>query len=118
MRAVLLALLFALPVCALDVSGRWSGVITAPEGEQSVYLIVYQRGNALRGTGGASAQEQTVLTNGAIQGNHASFDVVPPNAAPLHFEVTVDDDTMKGTVKAWRKGQFSIFKVTLRKRTT
>ena len=118
MRTILLAaFLCAVPAFAADLTGRWWGEVSGND-SQPVYLIVFQDGNSLKGTGGPDPQNQSLLTNGKIQGSRVSFDVVPGNSTSLHFELTLDDAGLKGTVKFRRNGQFVTSKVSLRKRTT
>ena len=119
MRPILLGvLLCAIPALAVDLTGRWWGDAVSDNGSQPVYLIVIQEGSSLKGTGGPDPKNQSLLTNGKIQGSRVSFDVIPGNSAPLHFELTLDDAGLKGTVRVRRNGQFVTSKVSLRKRTT
>ena len=119
MRNLLLAaLLFALVAWAADVAGRWWGEVVTAEGSQPVYVTLVQEGQTLRGSGGPAPMEQSLLTNGKIEGNRVSFDILPGRRSPLHFELVSDGEWLRGTVKLRLNGQPVTGKVSLRKRTT
>ena len=69
---LLAALLYALPAFAADLTGRWWGDAVSGNDSQPVYLIVFQEGNILKGTGGPDPQNQALLTNGKIQGSRVA----------------------------------------------
>lgn len=117
-KILLSILLFAMPALAGDLTGKWWGDAVSGTESHPVFLIVIQQGNILKGTGGPDPENQTLLTNGRVDGSHVTFDVVPLNNAALHFELTADDAGLKGTVKVRHNGKIVTSKVSLRKRTT
>ena len=101
---------FALLVCAAaalaaNVNGDWSGEGVANGDKQPVYLVLRQDGSTLTGSGGPSLLQQDLIQNGKIDGNKITFDVNPVSATPLHFELTADAGSLKGTITLQHKGQ-------------
>lgn len=122
MHKVLIALLLApfvasVPGVAWDVAGRWWGEAVIDGNSQPVYITLIRDGKTLKGSGGPSPTEQSVLANGKIEGGKIAFDVLPGGRTPLHFELAEDGEWLKGTVKAQRNGQTVTGTVALRRRS-
>jgi hypothetical protein len=117
-RIILATLMFAISALAVDVSGRWWGDAVSEGQSHPVYITLIQEGNTLKGTGGPSPREQDLLTNGKIQGNRITFDVVPGGTSPLHFELSTNSVGLTGTVKVRHNGQIVTGQVSLRKRSS
>jgi uncharacterized protein (TIGR03435 family) len=72
---------------ATDLTGKWSGVGGGP-----IYMVLKQDGNKLSGTAGPSAHEQLLeLQNGAVDGDHVTFDV-----GPIRVDARVVGDEIRG----------------------
>jgi hypothetical protein len=83
------------------VDGTWNTEIVTAMGQQSAVLELVTDGGTLTGTAtqnGASAE----LVDGTVTGNEISFSasVTMPFPLELSFALTVDGDTISGTVAA------------------
>ncbi|HEY3743563.1 MAG TPA: hypothetical protein VGL53_27145, partial [Bryobacteraceae bacterium] len=94
------AVLLTGTVSAADLSGKWSGTATAktPDGETNdgtAWVVLTQSGNALTGTAGPSADKQSPITDGKVDGDTVVFKVqVEDNVAVVTMRVV--GDTLKG----------------------
>ena len=102
MRTLLLALILAAAASAadVDVSGRWSGVMTmpGPDGQPrdgTAIFLLKQAGTAVTGTAGPTEDHQLPLSEGKVQGPKLSFRV-QAESVDFTFVMTVDGDHMKG----------------------
>lgn len=87
-------------VSAADLSGKWSGTVTAktPDGEtnnETAWVALTQSGSALTGTAGPSEDKQSPITEGKVNGDQVEFKVqVEDNVAIV--KLTLVGDTLKG----------------------
>ena len=76
--SILLCVLFsAAALCAINVTGKWSGTLQM-EGEtdsKPAYLILKQEGNKLAGSAGPSESEQHSFEGGKVEGNRLTFEI-------------------------------------------
>jgi hypothetical protein len=118
MRKTMLAcFLFSLTAMAMDVSGRWRGEAVTNGEAHPVYLTLIQEGAVLKGTGGPGPMEQSPMQSGKVEGNKITFDIFPGANQPLHFELVLDGQDLKGTMAVRHNGQTVTGKVSLRKRS-
>src|SRR6185436_4772616 len=68
-------LLFAVPVFAADIDGKWSGSITTPGGEFPVSYTLKADGTKLTGTTTGPDGSEIKITDGKIEGANVSFTV-------------------------------------------
>jgi hypothetical protein len=118
LRQLLVFLAFGISAFAADVSGRWWGeAVNAAGATSRVYLTLIQEGSTLRGMGGPTPNDQDVMQNGKIAGNKLSFDILPAGRVPIHFDLAIDGEWLKGTTSVVIKGQTSTNRISLRRRT-
>lgn len=86
---------------ATDVTGTWTGSISAPDGNGSFDLTFTfkQDGSALTGTVTAQQGEPLTITNGKVDGDKISFNVSFNNTTITH-DGTVSGDEIKLTTKS------------------
>lgn len=74
--ALLLALtLTVAPVWAADVDGKWTGVVSTPNGDVTVNYDLKADGTALTGTTSAPDGTEVAIKEGKIEGDKISFNV-------------------------------------------
>ena len=112
MAVLSMALAIAVPA---DVTGRWAGTLTAerPDGsthQDSVLLILEQKGSSLTGTIGGHENDRHPITKGTIDGNRVSIQATSANGErQFQLELTLDADEMKGTLTSGeRKAQIAV----------
>jgi hypothetical protein len=86
---------------ATDVTGTWTGSISAPDGNGSFDLTFTfkQDGSALTGTVTAQQGEPLTISNGKVDGDKISFNVSFNNNTITH-DGTVSGDEIKLTTKS------------------
>lgn len=86
---------------ATDVTGTWTGSISAPDGNGSFELtfIFKQDGSTVTGTVAAQQGEPLAITNGKVDGDKISFSVSFNNTTITH-DGTVNGDEIKLTTKS------------------
>jgi hypothetical protein len=98
---VLLSVLTAAPA---DVTGRWEGSLTATANDgtkhdDTVLLILTQKGNAISGTVGESEDDQHPISTGTIEGDKLVLVAKHlTNGREYRLELTLKDDELSGTV--------------------
>lgn len=79
LRALLLASLFlaslATAAFALDMNGKWKGIMTTPNGDLDVTMVFKVDGEKLTGTVANSYGEEQI-TEGVVKGDDVSFIVM------------------------------------------
>ena len=89
---------------AADVTGTWEGTITSQRADgttsdDAAYLILKQKGSEITGTVGGNADDQHPITKGTIEGSKVMIEAThATNGREYKVELTVDGDSMKGTV--------------------
>ena len=83
-----------------DVSGNWSGTVIAktPDGDsnqETAYMSLKQAGNAVTGTAGANAGQQSAIKDGKVDGDQVEFKV-SVGEATANVRLRMDGDRMKG----------------------
>lgn len=82
-----LVLLCAAAAAQTDVSGTWSGM-----GGEPISLVLKQNGTVISGSAGPTTKDQLLqLESGAIDGDHVVI-----KAGPLHLDIHVQGDEMRG----------------------
>ena len=89
--------LATLPLYAADLSGRWTGTATSPNGNETVLMILKVTGSEVSGSAGPSEDRQFPIDNGRLEGDKFTFQLTGPNGGVFHFELTLDGDTLKGS---------------------
>ena len=107
----------AMTLSAADISGKWSGsfTVTGPGGESqqdTAFVILQQKGNALTGSGGPDETRQYPILKGSVEGNKITFEV--QSDGPLYqVDAMLVGDHIKGDVTVVQEGQTSKAKVDL-----
>lgn len=103
LRKLALALLFvslgAVTALAADVSGKWSGTVTTPRGDQQITFTFKVDGAALTGTV-TTPRGDTPITEGKIDGDNISFVqnlTFGDREIKINYTGKVDGDTIKFT---------------------
>jgi hypothetical protein len=117
--AVIAALLFSVVQAqaqGVNVTGKWTGTLTrtAPDGRtQSIDFMfdLTQKGKALTGTAGPSADRQWALEKGAVDGDNVTFRVQQPDGPLRTFTLKLVKDRLQGEMLAELKGQSFTAKV-------
>lgn len=107
-----MTLLVALVAAPPDVSGKWDGKVTSQRDDGSssddtVLLILTQKGTTITGTVGGSESDQHPITSGTIDGD--KIVLLAKNAnndREYRIDLTLTGDVLKGTVVSGdRKGE-------------
>jgi hypothetical protein len=104
MTTALLVALAGTAAPQTTVKGRWSGTITATRGDGSTsndnaLLILDQKDTAITGTVGGNDDDQHPITSGKVDGKKIIIDARhAENGREYHFELTVENDEMKGDI--------------------
>ena len=97
--AFTLALVIAGSMFAADVTGQWSGTVLAktPDGDHpdAVFMSLKQTGSVITGTAGPSADRQSEIKEGKIDGSQIQFKVAVGDATAF-IHLKLDGDTLKG----------------------
>jgi hypothetical protein len=105
MRTLFLAVAFvALPLAAIDVSGKWSGKFVDLQDEaksEPVFMILKQEGSQLSGSGGPTEDEQHPIQNGKVEGDKLAFEI-PTGKGTIYFDLKATDTEIKGEMKRTR----------------
>lgn len=103
LRKLALALLFvsfgAITALAADVSGKWSGTVTTPRGDQQITFNFKVDGATLSGTV-TTPRGDTDITDGKVDGANISFTQKVSfngNDMTINYAGKVDGDTIKFT---------------------
>ncbi|MFZ0396279.1 MAG: hypothetical protein WCF17_01800 [Terracidiphilus sp.] len=103
LRKLALALLFvsfgAMTAMAADVSGKWTGTITTPRGDQQIAFTFKVDGTTLAGTV-TTRRGDTDITDGKVDGDNISFTQKVSfngNDMTINYAGKVDGDTIKFT---------------------
>lgn len=87
---------------AADFAGKWSGEgVTNGETHPLVFLLK-QEGGKLIGTGGPDEGEQHPFKTVEADGAKIVLEIAIGENASLHFELTLEGDSLKGTVTMTR----------------
>jgi hypothetical protein len=119
--ATSMVLLIASAVLAADLTGKWSGSIlfNNPDGgtrEGSAFMDLKQNGSELTGTAGPSADEQSPIQKGKVEGDKITFEV-QTNGPLMKFELALVDGHLKGEAKAEFDGQVRKATLDLQRKT-
>jgi hypothetical protein len=105
LRLALLACLIAVAAFAADVNGKWTAEMQGRDGQtMTTTFNLKADGATLTGTVSGRMGE-TPITNGKIDGDTVSFDVVREfngNSFTLHYKGTVSADTINFKVEGGR----------------
>lgn len=103
LRKLALALLFvsfgAMTALAADVSGKWTGTVTTPRGDQQITFTFKVDGATLTGTV-TTMRGDTPITDGKIDGDNISFTQklsFNGNDVTINYTGKVDGDSIKFT---------------------
>ena len=85
----------------MAVDGTWNLTVNTPMGEQKSTLVIASSGTTLTGTQSAGHGEGRAIEDGEVNGNEISWkaSITKPMAMTLHFNGTVEGDTLNGSVK-------------------
>ena len=98
------------PAQTPNVTGKWTGTLTrtAPDGRtQSIDWMadLTQKGKALTGTSGPSAERQWALAKGAVDGTKVTFQVQQPDGPLRTCTLTLVKDRLVGDMVLEFNGQ-------------
>ena len=100
---------------AADIKGKWDGKIVGerPDGtksEDTALLILDQKDSTITGTVGGSETDQHPITSGTIEGSKVTIVAQHvKNGREYRVELTLDGDTMKGTLTSGeRRGELMV----------
>jgi len=102
-----------------DLTGKWTGTMTrtAPDGRSQTIAWMAdlaQKGKALTGTSGPTAERQWPLEKGAaVDGGKVKFQVQQPDGPLRTFTLTLVDGRLQGEMLAELSGQSFTTKVDL-----
>jgi hypothetical protein len=111
MKRLALMLLMAAVAFAGELTGKWTGSFdtVGPDGSTNpgpAYLDLKLVGQTVTGTVGPNESDQKEISNGKLDGNKLTFELVHrPDRAPMKFDLVFDGETIKGTVSAEKEGQ-------------
>lgn len=94
--AFAMAGLMAVAAFAADVNGKWTGEMQTPNGSRPVTFNLTADGSTLNGTT-TGRQGEIKITNGKIDGDNVSFDVVREmqgNTVTVHYTGTISGDDL------------------------
>jgi hypothetical protein len=119
MKLRLLGLLVAAVLRAGEMAGSYSGTMTLQQQqvERSVPFAVVIHKTPLTVTCGPNLQEQHNASNPRLNGDNIEFELLPPGAAgnPAKFSLSLDADSLTGTMVMTRDGQSRTGKLSLKK---
>ncbi|MBV9265265.1 MAG: hypothetical protein JO061_03765 [Acidobacteriaceae bacterium] len=105
-RLVLLSCLLTVAAIAADVDGKWTAEVQGRNGETMTAVFNLKAdGTTLTGTVSSGRMGDAEISNGKIDGDNISFDVVREfngNSFTRHYKGTVSGDTLKLKVEANR----------------
>ena len=106
MKSIALLLLLAVALMAADISGKWTGAVKGDlEAEgQTAELNLKQSGAEITGTAGSSGGESWPIQNGKFEDDRVTFDITA-DEIPVHFELRLEAEHLKGTVTYQEGGQ-------------
>ena len=82
-------LLFASPVFAADIDGKWTGTIDTPNGATEVHYTFKAEDSTLTGAALAPDGSAVPIRNGKVEGNKISFSLTLDfGAGPTTFDYT------------------------------
>ena len=85
---------------ALNISGKWKGVVSGPMGELETTLEFIQEGNEVRGSV-SSEMGKWEIRDGLLSGTELTFIIdatVTGEAIELAFSGTAEKDSLEGTI--------------------
>jgi hypothetical protein len=86
------------PAWAADVTGKWSGQMSGPNGEMSLTATFKQSGTKLTGTMDGPGGEPMQIQDGKVEGDKIVFAVAFNDMKIVH-EGTINGDEMTLTIK-------------------
>jgi hypothetical protein len=106
-RVLALSALLAVAAFAADVTGKWTAEVPGRDGNTNTTTFNLKAdGSTLTGTV-SGRMGDTDITNGKIEGDNVSFDVVREfngNSFTIHYKGTVSGDTMNLKIEGPRGG--------------
>jgi len=97
-RLSILFLLGIAPLLAADVTGKWEGTGTTPDGAvETLNVVLKVEGGAIKGDIGPNADKRFQIASGKVDGTKVTFHVEGPNGGTFDFDLTLDGGSMKGT---------------------
>ena len=114
--AVLLMTMAPVQAQKTNVTGKWTGTLTrtAPDGRtQSIEFIfnLTQKGKALTGTAGPTAERQWEIEKGAVAGTKVTFQVQQPEGPLRKCALNLVKDRLQGDMTLESNGQTAVVKV-------
>jgi hypothetical protein len=90
-----------------DISGKWSGPVKLERNgetkDDTLSFEFKQTGNDLTGSG-APANDTPDPLKGKVDGTKVTFDVTTTGGPVIHFDLTLDNGHLKGTLLAEQNG--------------
>jgi hypothetical protein len=107
-RLALLSCALAVMVYAADATGKWSFETQGRNGPTTQTLSLKQDGGSLTGTLAGGRGGETQITDGKVDGDHVSFNVVREfrgNQMTIKYTGVISGDEMKLTIDTGRGPQ-------------
>lgn len=94
----------------MAVDGKWDVTANGPMGPQQITLTLSAEGSSLTGTMLSALRGEVVVTDGAVDGDIATWtaELTQPMPVSLQYAVTVKDDVMSGEVTVGNFGTFPL----------
>ncbi len=117
MKPICIFLFLAGALMAADISGKWTGAVKgdAEAKGQIAELTLKQNGSEITGTAGSSGGDSWPIQNGKFEDDRVTFDITAEEI-PVHFELRLQDDHLKGTVTYQEGGQKHAVELELRRK--
>ncbi len=110
-----LLILSAITAFAADVTGKWTGQMSTPNGDFNLEFTFRQDGSALTGSVAGPQGDPMAISDGKVDGDKVSFTVNAHDGEfVIHHEGTVSGDTMTLKSKS-EQGDFPGAEITLTK---
>ena len=106
MLAIATILLSALTAVPAEVTGKWDGRLTATRSdgtthEDTVLLILTQKGSAITGSVGGGENDQHPVTSGTVEGDKVTILAKHVNGdREFRLELTLKGEELSGTMNA------------------
>ena len=110
--------LFVTCLTAADVTGKWVGQLSSPNGSnerpQSCYMVLKQVDQTVTGTAGPDESHQSPIASGKVEGDKFTF-VISMGKGSMSFEMTPNGDRMEGQAKMTRDGDTQVGNIVVKR---
>jgi hypothetical protein len=124
LKSIALLLLIAVAAFAADLTGTWVGSFEQLRPDGSVantgtaQLVLKLSGRTVTGSAGSSGNEQHEIQHGQFDGRQLSFEISPHQGFVVKFDLTFDDETLKGNAAGSQDGRQLRARLDLRRKSS